>query len=243
MTRVRGSAAPMRRPGRPVRVLARVLSGMVGRVVGRAVAAGIAAIGIVAVGLVGLAGCADRGPSTRDVARALGDQAWPGGTVEVPRSPGGRAYGRPTTARSSAVAGAPWQAVADEVGRAVDAGWVPVYAQCAGPRDSVRVDLVRALDEKRAQGAIAVATVATVPSVAGGFERGEESAATTTLTVEAVAPAAQDLADPVLLPDALRAVPQGIDPGACLDGPPAHDARTWVGSPAWMPATGGPLPR
>jgi len=199
---------------------------------------GAGLVGALVVSLLG--GCGDD-VGARDLADALSAQAWPGGEAELGVTPGGRTYPRPAVTRATPVTQAPWQAVADEVARAVDAGWVPVFAQCTGPRDSVRVDLVRPL-EVGGRTTVAAATVATGLEWAD-LENGRDPSDDVVLSVQAVAPAPQDLDDDALLPAALRAVPDAVDASACLDGPPADDGRTWVGEPAALPPLGGPLPR
>ncbi|WP_157732482.1 hypothetical protein [Cellulomonas sp. PSBB021] len=198
-------------------------------------------VGVV-VGLVlaTVGGCA-RDLSRDDVLDALRAQPWPAdASVESDDDPGGGRYARPRASARSDSPHEPWRAVGAEVGRAVAAGWVPVYAQCTGPQDSVRVDLVREVRE----GVPATATVTGEVVDELGLPA-RLSDGSTVVSVEVVAAAPQDVSDPALLPAAVRAgVPdEPVDLAGCLTDPPAGGALRWAGTPAALPAVGGPLPR
>ncbi len=197
----------------------------------------VGALAGVALVVVGLGACA-RDLSRGDVLDALRAQPWPAGAqVEVGKDPGGGRYERPRASGRVESDDAPWRAVGAEVDAAVAAGWTPVYAQCAGPRDSVRVDLVREVLD----GVPATATVTgeVVDELGLPAARG-----TTVVGVAVVAAAPQDVHDPALLPAAVRdGAPQvAVDLATCLGEPAPGAGLRWVGTPAALPSLGGPLP-
>lgn len=204
------------------------------------------AVGLVVGGLVvglvvgAVAGCA-RDLSRGDVLDALRAQSWPAdATVESGEDPGGGRYERPRASARSESPDEPWRAVDAQVEQAVAAGWVPVYAQCAGPQDSVRVDLVREV----LPGVPATATVTGEVVDELGLPV-PLSGGSTVVSVAVVAAAPQDVSDPVLLPTAVRAGVTGaaVDLATCLDEPAASGDLRWAGTPAALPTLGGPLPR
>ena len=187
--------------------------------------------------VVGLGGCTHEA-SRGDVLDALRAQPWPeGATAELGDDPGGGRYERPRATARRESSDPPWRAVAVEVDAAVAAGWVPAYAQCGGPQDSVRVDLVReVLDDVPATATVAAQVVDDLglPAARG----------TTVVSVTVVAAAPQDVQDPALLPAALRGdLPRATEVATCLDEPGTGARLRWTGVPAALPALGGPLPR
>ncbi len=214
---------------------ARVLAGRVPGVVGAAAVVLVAGLVIGALG-----GCA-RDLSRGDVLDALRAQSWPvDATVESAQDPGGGRYERPRASARSESPDEPWRAVGAEVERAVVAGWVPVFAQCAGPQDSVRVDLVREV----LPGVLATATVTGEVVDELGLPV-PLSGGSTVVSVAVVAAAPQDVSDPALLPTSVRGGVAGeaVDLATCLADPAASGDLRWVGTPAALPTLGGPLPR
>jgi len=200
--------------------------------------------------VLGLAGCS-QGVSRQDAADLLGSQVWPVGPVTVDGTTDGGRFPRPSITTRTDSDATPARAAASAVDDAVAAGWIPVYARCAGPDDEVVVHVVRQLRD----GAVAVATIdAADPAVlrqegVGVGRPGEQDGPRTVVRISAVASAPEDLDDDAFIPPVLRDGGPGpgdrVDLGDCLASAaqePGTVAPRWIGTPAVLPREGGPLP-
>jgi|GEM_PF-611869 len=206
--------------------------------------------GVLIAAVLGAAGCG-HGVSRQHTADLLGGQVWPVGSVTVDGTTDGGRFPRPSIITLSDSGATPARAVAGAVDDAVAAGWIPVYARCAGPDDEVVVHVVRRLEE----GAVAVATIAAAdPAVLrhegiGVGRPGGQDGPRTVVRISAVSSAPEDLDDDAFIPAVLR--DGGPGPGAGIDlddclAPAAQEpgavAPRWIGTPAVLPREGGPLP-